>query len=129
MKLKFLIVIFQTKTLFLNDYDGGALDPKILWTKKSFQNYISIHPLKMPENMLSVHQFYTTLDFEEEFKDLLKVSDYLNYLCSSKTSPSALFTSPGCDIKLHPYRVHFSELRLNRRTKGSKRKKKIHSKV
>lgn len=81
-----------------------------LWTKPSFQNLITIHPIKNPENMLSVHHFYKTLDFEGDYESLHETADYLNKLCRQlppHVSPP-LSASAGCNLKLHPHLAYFN---------------------
>lgn len=81
-----------------------------LWTKPVFQNLISIHPVKQPENMLSVHHFYKTLDFQEDYERLHETADYLNRLCKQLPAHAAppLSTSAGCDLKVHPHLAYFN---------------------
>lgn len=81
-----------------------------LWTKQSFQDLITVHPVKQPGSMLSVHHFYKSLDFQESYKNLRETADYLNRLCQllpPDASPS-LSASAGCDLKLHPHLEYFN---------------------
>ena len=81
-----------------------------LWTKPSFQNLITIHPIKNPENMLSLHHFYKTLDFEKDYENLYETADYLNKLCEQLPAhvTPPLSVSAGCNLKLHPHLTYFN---------------------
>ena len=94
----------QSRWYFVYDYSGEALNPVSLWTKSSFRNLISLHPIKDPQNMLSVHHFYKTLELEEAYKELHESAEYLNQLCKRLAPHVAppLSTSAGCYVKLHP---------------------------
>lgn len=80
------------------------MNPVTLWTTPSFRNLITIHPLKQPGNMLSVHHFYKTLDLEEDYESLHKMADHLNKVCKQLSPHVAppLSVSAGCDLQLHP---------------------------
>ncbi len=92
------------------DYTGAALNPVTLWTHPSLQHLITIHPIKLPANMLSVHHFYKTLDFEAKYEQVHAMADMLNGLCKQLPSHVAppLSTSAGCDLKLHPHLTYFN---------------------
>ena len=93
----------QSRQLFRFDYRGDSLQPLLLWTKHELQELITLHPVKNPDNMQSIHHFYKTLDFENMYEELYNMSSVLNALCKSlpaNLSPP-LFASSGCDLKLH----------------------------
>jgi chondroitin sulfate synthase len=57
----------EGRQYFYTDYVGESLDTKTLWTKPEFRDVITIHPIKDPDHVRSLHLFYQTLDFEEVF--------------------------------------------------------------
>lgn len=81
-----------------------------MWTLPHLRSLITLHPIKNPHNMLSVHHFYKSLDLEEQYEDIHAAALYLNNLCRqlpAGVSPP-LSVSAGCDIKLHPYLAYFN---------------------
>ena len=73
-----------------------------LWSKPIFRDIISLHPVKNPVNMLAIHHFYKTLEFEHQYEQLFDLTSYTNKLC--KTLPEHLlppgFISTTCNLKI-----------------------------
>lgn len=109
--IKLSLSLFQSRRLFQSDYDAQSLNPVTLWTNPDLRKLISIHPIKNPHNMLSVHHFYKTLDFEVSYRETEEMADYINHLCEEEL-PSyvapPLSASAGCDLKLHPHLAYFN---------------------
>lgn len=101
----------QSRQYFLFDYDGQSLNPMTLWTSPIFKRVITIHPIKNLNNMLSLHHFYKTLEFESDYKNLHQMADYLNDLCKQLppyASPP-LSASAGCNLTFHPQLTYFNQ--------------------
>ena len=63
---------------------------------------ITVHPVKNPDNMRSVHHFYKTVELQATFSDLQNTTRHLNQLCSSlpvHLQPPS-FASSGCHLQL-----------------------------
>lgn len=98
-----MICIFsQSRLKFHTDYAGDSLQPMNLWSKPIFRDIISLHPVKNPVNMLAIHHFYKTLEFEHQYERLFDLTSYTNKLC--KTLPEHLlppgFISTTCNLKI-----------------------------
>lgn len=100
----------QSRQYFYSDYSGASLNPITLWTQPSLRRLITIHPIKKPDNMLSLHHFYKSLEFEEDYERLHKTTDYLNALCRELPPGMAppLSVSASCNLKLHPHLTYFN---------------------
>jgi hypothetical protein len=94
----------QSRVLFKFDYSGDTLTPPTLWTDPRLEELISVHPVKNPGNMQSLHHFYKSLAFQQSYDKLHNMVGNLNKLC--KLLPPNLAPPPsasvGCDLKLHP---------------------------
>ena len=90
----------QSRQYFQFDYHGDILNAMVLWSNPYYQDLISIHPVKNPDNMLSIHHFFKTVDFEELYEELDEMAHEINDICL--TLPVHLvpppFASAGCDI-------------------------------
>ena len=88
---------------------------------------MTVHPVKIPENMRSIHHFYKTLEFEELYEELHNMSGYLNRLCDDLPNHVAPppFASAGCNLKFAPH-LDYSNLSVSQ-SHGSYliRKKKL----
>lgn len=97
---------FQSRLKFHTDYAGDSLQPLNLWSKPVFRDIISLHPVKNPVNMLAIHHFYKTLEFEHQYERLFDLTSYTNKLCESL--PQNLlppgFLSTSCNLKIG-YRI------------------------
>ena len=110
-----IFLFIQSSQYFLFDYTKVSLNPVTLWTTPDLQKAITIHPVKKPANMLSLHHFYKALEFKHDYEAIHAMAEYLNRLCSQlppHTSPS-LSLSPGCNLKLHPHLAYFNTSKLN----------------
>ena len=84
------------------DYSGEILNPLQLWTSPRYQDMITVHPVKNPDNMRSVHHFYKTVELQAAFSQLQNMTLHLNQLCSSlpvHLQPPS-FASSGCHLQL-----------------------------
>ena len=72
----------QVKDYFVQDYDSAALHPETLWGKPLFQRLITLHPIKQPEHIYSVHQYYTILSRQTIHKSLVEAQNTIVELCS-----------------------------------------------
>lgn len=66
---------------FYYDYESQALDPVALWREASFRDLITLHPVKHPHNLLSVHHFYKTLQYQTLSLDLVHRHYQIKQLC------------------------------------------------
>lgn len=66
---------------FIQDYESAALRPTTLWGKPLFRQLITLHPIKRPEHMYSVHQFYTVLSRQATHKSLVNAQNTINEMC------------------------------------------------
>ena len=100
----------QSRKYFIFDYHGDILRPLTLWTKPHFRELITVHPVKDPNNMRSLHHFFTTLEFESKYEELNGLVGYLNDLCETLPPHVAppRSASTGCDLKLHPHLAYFN---------------------
>lgn len=73
----------QAMDVFFYDYIGNAIKVDTLWSRPEFKRAITVHPIKQPDNMLSVHHFYKRLDFEESYKQTLQLASKVNKVCES----------------------------------------------
>lgn len=74
-----------------------------LWTKPEYQDLISVHPVKSPENMRAIHHFFATLEFETLHDELYNMSRALNRLCKSLPPhllPPPLAAAGSCDLSV-----------------------------
>ena len=103
-------LFLQSRQYFLFDYTGTTLNPVTLWTHPSLQHLITVHPVKLPANMLSVHHFYKSLEFQARYETVEKMAGELNRLCRDLQPHVAppLSASAGCDLKLHPHLAYFN---------------------
>lgn len=86
--------------MFYYDYIAEALKSHTLWSHKSkFKRAITVHPIKQPENMLSLHHYYKRLEFEEAYKRALELAAKVNKLCEY-LPPSLLPPSPATNCQL-----------------------------
>ena len=74
----------QALNVFHYDYTGKALSPKTLWAQQSkFKAAITVHPIKQPDNMLSLHHYYKRLEFEESLRISQQLATKVNKICES----------------------------------------------
>ena len=67
-----------------------------------FREIVSMHPVKDPRNMLSIHHFYKILEFEKKHEELFDLMSYTNNLCRSlplHLVPPA-FVSTECNLQV-----------------------------
>ena len=67
-----------------------------------FREVVSVHPVKDPLNMHSIHHFYKTLEFERQYEELFDLMSYTKELCQNLAEnlvPPG-FLSTGCNLKL-----------------------------
>ncbi len=75
----------------------------LLWAKPEYQDLVSIHPVKNPENMKAIHHFFKTMEFEARQDKLYNMSQNLNSLCKSlpvHLLPPPLASPDGCDLSV-----------------------------
>ena len=95
----------QSTARFYFDYKGASLNPLTLWSKAQLQRVITIHPIKDPNVMRSVHHFYKTVYFELHYSKLSALATDINHLCSllpSELAPPYSVLTAGCSLALHP---------------------------
>jgi len=80
-----------------------ALKPADLWSSKPLSHAITLHPVKVPENMHSVHHYYKTVELMEAKQKLLLVEQQVKEACL-KVSPK--LSPPGMQISNTSCRVH-----------------------
>ena len=73
----------QGRQYFYTDYIGESLDTQTLWSKPELRDIITIHPIKDPSHVYSLHLFYRTLDYEELFFKKQSVERSLSSLCEA----------------------------------------------
>ena len=78
---------------FYPDYHGDSLNYTTLWKKKVFKEVLTIHPVKKPENLLSIHHFYKTMEYKTLEKEIRRKSQDLSALC--KHLPEDLVPPPS----------------------------------
>ena len=66
----------------MQDYESDVLKPTSLWGKPLFRQLISLHPVKQPEHMYRVHQFYTVLHRQATHKNLVAAQNTIEELCT-----------------------------------------------
>ena len=92
----FLVCLQKLIRAFFPDYKSEALNVTTLWTKEAFREAITIHPVKQPENIFSIHHFYKTLEHSALEKQLVEKNVAIETLC--KKLPANL-------VPLHPNRT------------------------
>ena len=73
----------QGRQYFYTDYIGESLDTQTLWSNPELRDIITIHPIKDPSHVYSLHLFYRTLDYEELFFKKQSVERSLSSLCEA----------------------------------------------
>lgn len=73
----------QAMTVFHYDYFKEATNVNTLWSLSKFKEAITVHPIKLSENMLSLHHFYKRLEFEESYMRSVQLAAKVNKLCES----------------------------------------------
>ncbi|KAL5497576.1 hypothetical protein EMCRGX_G014073 [Ephydatia muelleri] len=73
----------QAMDVFFYDYFNKATKVNTLWSLPEFKKAITVHPIKQPDNMRSLHHFYKRLDFEESYKWSMQLASKVNQLCTS----------------------------------------------
>lgn len=79
------------------------MKPEELWSSKPLSQAITVHPVKIPDNMRSVHHYYKTIELMEAKQKLLLAEQQVRDVClqvSPKLSP------PGMQINNASCRVH-----------------------
>ena len=93
----------QSRLKFHTDYSGDSLRPLGLWSKPVFREIVSLHPVKDQRNMLSIHHFYKTLEFERQYEELFDLMSYTNDLCRSLPHhlvPPAFVSTGRCNLQI-----------------------------
>lgn len=100
----------QSRTLFKFDYNGDTLTPTTLWTDPRLEELITVHPVKNPDNMRSLHHFYKSLEFKDTYNNLYTMVTYINSLCKLLPPSLAppLSASVGCNLRLNPQLFSYS---------------------
>lgn len=79
------------------------MKPDKLWSSKALSHAITVHPVKVAENMHSIHHYYKTVELMEAKQKLLLAEQQVKDAClqvSPKLSP------PGMQISNASCRVH-----------------------
>ena len=73
----------------MQDYNSDALKPSVLWSNPSFKEIISVHPVKQPQSMYSIHHFYQVLEFQKVQRTLQTLQTNIATLCNKLPSTLA----------------------------------------
>ena len=79
------------------------MKPDELWSSKALSHAITVHPVKIPDNMRAVHHYYKTVHLMEAKQKLLLAEQQVRDTClqvSPKLSP------PGMQISNESCKVH-----------------------
>ena len=66
---------------FFQDYKSDALNLSSLWSKEPFKEAITIHPVKQPANMYSIHHFYKIKEHSALWRKLQESEADIKALC------------------------------------------------
>lgn len=91
----------------MQDYDSDALKPSTLWSDPVFKEIITVHPVKQPQNLYSIHHFYQVMEFQKTQQKLTELQTNIAILCK-KLPPNLIPPSQAvntCKAKRLPQEV------------------------
>ena len=91
----------------MQDYGSDALNPSTLWSDPIFKEIITVHPVKQPRNLYSIHHFYQVLEFQKTQRLLQELQTNVAALCK-KLPPNLAVpwkATDTCEVKKLPQEV------------------------
>lgn len=67
---------------FFQDYKSEALNFSTLWSREAFKHAITIHPVKQPANVYSIHHYYKIREHIALQRDLQASEATIKALCA-----------------------------------------------
>lgn len=71
----------QGRKYFFQDYTSAALSPQTLWHNPAFRDVITLHPVKQPEHLYTVHHFYEVVRARKVEQELQNLQTAIRGLC------------------------------------------------
>ena len=71
----------QGRKYFFQDYTSAALSPQSLWHNPAFRDVITLHPIKQPEHLHTVHHFYEVVRARKVEEELQSLQRAIRGLC------------------------------------------------
>ena len=86
---------------FIQDYNQDALKPSTFWYSPMFRDLLTVHPIKEPENLRSLHHFYRVVEFRNEQEKLQRLQGDIKTLCKgfNQTLQSPWQTLEVCEVQ------------------------------